>query len=396
MNEPEPIQPETSSEANPLAWLADELATRDQAHLRRRLRVREISPEFDFSSNDYLGLRRDLRLHQAGLQAVARCGAGAGSSPAVSGWGAVHQALAETIARWKGAEAALVFSSGYVANQSTVAALVAAGDAVYADRLSHACLVDGARLAGASLRVFPHNDVAKLQRVLERDQGRFRRRLIVTESLFSMDGDTAPLVELAQVAREHQAMLLIDEAHGTGLFGDHGQGQVEAAGLADWPGLVRLGTLSKAVGVQGGYVVGAQNLMDWLVQSARGWIYSTAISPYLAGAAACSIEIIQAEGWRREQVLTQAALMRQLLTRQGWQVPAGQGPIVPVIVGHVEAALNVGQGLEEQGFAVGVIRPPTVPAGTARLRLSLHAGHTAEDVQRLADALAKVGPNRIN
>jgi len=392
MTEPEPVEDE---HANPLAWLAGELAARDQAHLRRRLRVRDFLPRQDFSSNDYLALRRDPRLHEAGLQAAARCGAGAGSSPAVSGWGAAHQALAETIARWKGAQAALVFTSGYVANQSTVAALVAAGDAVYADRLSHACLVDGARLAGASHRVFPHNDVAKLQRILERDQGRFRRRLIVTESLFSMDGDTAPLVELAQIAREHQAMLLIDEAHGTGLFGDHGQGLVEAAGLADWPGLVRLGTLSKAVGVQGGYVVGSQELIDWLVQSARGWIYSTAISPYLAGAAACSIGIIQAEGWRREQVLTTATLLRQLLTRQGWQVPAGQGPIVPVIVGDAQAALAVGQSLEEQGFAVGVIRPPTVPAGTARLRISLNAAHTAEDVQRLADALAKAAPNCV-
>lgn len=390
MTDSDPVNHEPANPADPLAWLSGELTARDQAHLRRRLRVRDVAPEYDFSANDYLALRRDPRLHQAGLQAAARCGAGAGSSPAVSGWGAAHKTLAEKIARWKGAEAALVFTSGYVANQSTVAALAGAGDAVYADRLSHACLVDGARLGGASLRIFPHNDVAKLERILERDRGRFRRRLIVTESLFSMDGDTAPLAELAQVARQQHAMLLIDEAHGTGLFGDGGQGLAEAAGLGHSPGLVRLGTLSKAVGVQGGYVAGPQMLVDWLVQSARGWIYSTAISPYLAGAAACSIEIIKAEGWRRTNVLAQAALLRQLLNRQGWHIPAGQGPIVPVVVGNAAKVVAIGQTLENLGFAVGVIRPPTVPAGTARLRISLHAGHAAEDVERLAAALAQM------
>ena len=368
-------------------WLDEALADRRDRSLMRKLRVRPVERARDFSSNDYLALRHDPRLHLAGIEAAALYGSGAGSSPAVSGWTTAHETLAKEMAGWKEAEGALLFSSGYVANQSTVAALVGTGDVIYADRLSHACLIDGARLSGATLKVFPHNDLGRLETVLNRDQGRYRRRLIITESIFSMDGDAAPLVELAALAERFQAMMVVDEAHATGLFGAHGAGMVESLGLGELPFLVRLGTLSKAVGVQGGFVVGSQKLIDWLVQSARGWIYSTAISPYLAGAAEESIRIIREEPWRRVQALQMADSLRQELRKNGWNVAEGVGPIVPLILGDVELALKIGQKLEDQGFAVGVIRPPTVPKGTARLRISVNAGHTLEDIGRLVDAL---------
>lgn len=368
-------------------WLNEALDSRRQSSLMRRLRVRQLLPGCDFSSNDYLALRHDPRLHLAGIEAAAVHGSGAGSSPAVSGWTTAHETLAKELAGWKEAEGALLFSSGYVANQSTVGALVEAGDVVYADRLSHACLIDGARLSGASLKVFPHNDLDRLESVLNRDQGRYRRRLIITESIFSMDGDAAPLSDLAVLAERFQAMMAVDEAHATGLFGTHGAGMVESLGLGELPFLIRLGTLSKSVGVQGGFVVGSQKLMDWLVQSARGWIYSTAISPYLAGAAAESIRIIRNEPWRRVQTLQMADVLRQKLRETGWNVPEGAGPIVPLVLGDVELALKIGLKLEENGFAAGVIRPPTVPKGTARLRISVNAGHSLEDIGRLVDAL---------
>lgn len=375
--------------ASPLSWLSGSLESREVAGLTRRLRVRQVDPHVDFSSNDYLFFRRDPRLRRADLDSFDISGVGAGSSPAVSGWSSLHEELANAISLWKGAEATLLFSSGYMANQSTIAALVEKPDAVYADRLCHACLIDGARLSGATLRVFPHNDAAKLNEIMARDAGRFRRSLIVTESLFSMDGDIAPLVELAGIATKYNAMMAVDEAHATGLFGPAGQGLVEELGLGGVPGLVRLGTLSKAVGVQGGFVSGPEMLIRWLVQAGRGWIYSTALSPCLAGAAAESIRIIQAEPWRRERTLEVAELLRKRLKEQGWNVPEGAGPIVPVLIGDAGKTMKIGRLMEEEGFALGAIRPPTVPAGTARLRLSLHAGHEVADIERIAAALAK-------
>lgn len=376
-------------EASPLGWLNDALEGRERAGLIRHVRVRQVYPHLDFSSNDYLFLRRDPRLQRAGLSDFDNSGAGAGSSPAVSGWTRSHEELVNAISAWKGAEATLLFSSGYMANQSTIAALVEKPDAIYADRLCHACLIDGARLSGAKLRVFPHNDAAKLDEILSRDSGRFRRSLIVTESLFSMDGDIAPLADLAGIAVKYNAMMAVDEAHATGLYGPAGQGLVEELGLGGVPGLVRLGTLSKAIGVQGGYVTGPELLIKWLVQAGRGWIYSTALSPTLAGAATESIRIIQAEPWRRARTLEMAGMLRKRLREQGWNVPEGAGPIVPVLIGDAAKTMEIGRRMENEGFALGAIRPPTVPAGTARLRLSLHAGHEAADIERLAAALAK-------
>ena len=375
-------------------WLDEALGDRRDRSLMRQLRVRPVERARDFSSNDYLALRHDPRLHQAGLEAAGEYGAGAGSSPAVSGWTKAHEALACELTDWKSAEAALLFTSGYVANLSTVAALVGVGDVVYADRLSHACLIDGAKLSGALLRVFPHNDSNRLESAMNRDKGRYRRRLILTESVFSMDGDLAPLRDLADLAQRFESMLAVDEAHATGVFpiDGNGAGLVESLDLASRPFLIRMGTLSKSIGVQGGYVVGSQKLIDWLIQSARGWIYSTAISPYLAGAATRSIQIIRQERWRGMHVVQAAGVLRQELLSRGWHVYLGESPIVPLMLGHAELALKLGQELEQAGFAVGVIRPPTVPRNTTRLRMSVHADHSVEMVRALVEAL---GPSDL-
>ena len=372
------------------AWIHDSLQKRKSEGLLRELKVRPVASARDFSSNDYLGLRLSLAIHHAGMAAADKLGSGSGSSPAVGGWSAAHQELADTIAEWKNAPAALLFTSGYLANQSTVAALVGPGDAVYLDRLSHACLVDGARLSGASVRVFPHNDHAKLGQIIDRDTPRFRHRLIVTESVFSMDGDMAPLAELAALASHHKAMLLVDEAHATGLFGPQGQGLVEELGLSGHSNLVRTGTLSKALGAQGGFVVGPKALIDWLVQAARGWIYATAISPYLAGAALGAIGIVKSDPTLRQKLHQNAFYLRKKLADQGWQVPQVSGPILPLVIGDSELTTRFGQMLYQKEFAVGAIRPPTVPRGTARLRISLSAIHTHEDIDALAAAIASV------
>ncbi|MFM7316542.1 MAG: aminotransferase class I/II-fold pyridoxal phosphate-dependent enzyme, partial [bacterium] len=371
-------------------WIRESLDERQSAGLLRELKVRPVAPGRDFASNDYLGLRHSSQTHQAGLAAAQRYGSGSGSSPAVGGWSPAHEALAKTIADWKNAPAALLFTSGYLANQSAVAALVGPGDGVYLDRLSHACLVDGARLSGASVRVFPHNNNAKLGQVLQRDTGRFRRRLIVTESIYSMDGDIAPLAELATLASRHKAMLLVDEAHATGLFGPQGQGMVEELGLAGHPNLVRTGTLSKALGAQGGFVVGSKELIDWLVQAARGWIYATAISPFLAGVAIEAINQVKSDAGGRLSLRQNTLLLRERLAEQGWPVPEVAGPILPLVIADSELTTRFGHELYKKGYAVGAIRPPTVPRGTARLRLSLSAIHSQEDIDALAVAIASV------
>lgn len=385
--------PDTNDDA--FAWMHFSLEKRKLEGLLRELKIRPVAPARDFSTNDYLGLRLSSIVHNAGMAAAEKQGSGSGSSPAVGGWSTAHQELANTIAEWKNTQAALLFTSGYLANQSTVAALVGPGDAVYLDRLSHACLVDGARLSGASVRVFPHNDHTKLGRILERDTSRFRRRLIVTESIFSMDGDMAPLPELATLARYHKTMLMVDEAHATGLFGPQGQGLVEDLGLSLQPDIVRTGTLSKALGAQGGFVSGPQSLIDWLVQAARGWIYATAISPYLAGAALGAIGIVRSNSTLRQKLHQNAIYLRNKLIDHGWQVPEVAGAILPLVIGDAELTTLFGQMLYEKGFAVGAIRPPTVPRGTARLRLSLSAIHSHEDLDAVAAALASVA-TRLN
>jgi 8-amino-7-oxononanoate synthase len=264
--------------------------------------------------------------------------------------------------------------------------LVGPGDAVYLDRLNHACLIDGARLAGARLRVYPHNDASRLETILERDRGRFRRSLIATDGVFSMDGDLAPLAELADLAERFGAMLLVDEAHGTGVFGPDGRGAAAACRVAERV-TIRVGTLSKALGSIGGFVAGSHRLIDWLVDRARPLIYSTALPPAAAAAASRALAIARAEPWRRERLLAMSATLRQSLSAAGFDVGASAGPIVPVIIGPPDRTLELANRLRDRGFLVPAIRPPTVPEGTARLRIGLSAAHDDDDVSRLIEAI---------
>ena len=366
--------------ADPFAWIDDELAEWARPGLTRTLNIVDRQ-WINFASNDYLGLAADPRLAQAA--GASTCGFGAGASPLVSGWTEAHHALAQALARFEGTESVVLFPSGYAANLGTIGALVGQGDAVYLDRLNHASLIDGAKLSGATLRVYPHNGADKLDHILERDQGRFRRRLIATDGVFSMDGDLAPLDLLAQVAENHEAMLIVDEAHGTGVYGPQGRGAASAFGLAKHVH-VTVGTLSKALGTLGGFVAGPKRVCDWLIQRARPLIYSTSLPIPVVAAARCALEIITQEPWRRERIF---AASRLLHARLGIEPHPFFGPIVPVILGESDRAMAIATRLRSAGFLVPAIRPPTVPEGTARLRISITASHTDEQIEGLATAL---------
>ena len=284
----------------------------------------------NFASNDYLGLASDPRVVAAATEAAQTYGWGAGASPLVSGWREPHEALAAALARFEGVEAVALFASGFAANLGTIAALVGAGDAVYADRLNHASLIDGVRLAGARLRVYPHNDADRLDALVARDRGRFRRSLIATDSVFSMDGDVAPLADLATIADRAGAILLVDEAHATGVLGATGRGAIEAAGLQPGQVPVKIGTLSKALGSVGGFVAGSRRLIDWLHNHARTMIYSTAPPVAAAAAAHRALELVVAEPERRDHLASLAEHLRRGLAARHLATIPGAGPIIPM------------------------------------------------------------------
>jgi 8-amino-7-oxononanoate synthase len=376
-----------------LDWLSEALNGLAREGLRRERRVGSGLPAgaIDFGSNDYLGLAGDPRLAEAAAEAARAGGWGAGASPVVSGRSSLHAELERRLAAFEGAEAAIVFPSGFAANAGVVPALVDEGDVVYADAKNHASLIDGCRLSRAERRVYPHNDAAALETMLKTDAGSFRRRLIVTDGLFSMDGDFAPLEELGEIAERYDAMLMVDEAHATGVWGPHGRGSVEHAAVQSprLPGLVavRVGTLSKALGSAGGFVTGSGELIDWLHNRARPYVFSTASPPALAAASIAALEIIKAEPSRREAVHRNAQTLRDLLHAAGWSTGASASQIVPIVVGAPETALTLAARLAERGFYVPAIRPPSVPAGESLLRVSVSARHTAEDLRRLVKAL---------
>ena len=383
---------------DPLDWIDDESASWSRRGLDRRLvalggaapgRVeRDGRSLLNFASNDYLGLASDPRVIESACSAASVHGWGSGASPLVSGWREPHEALARALAEFERVEAVALFPSGFAANLGTIAALVGPEDAVYLDRLDHACLVDGARLSRARLRVYPHNDANRLEAILARDRGRFRRSLIATDGVFSMDGDLAPLADLADLAGRFGAMLLVDEAHGTGVFGPEGRGAAEACGVADRVD-VKVGTLSKALGSVGGFVAGSRRLIEWLANHARPMIYSTAPPPSAAAAAARALEILRLEPWRRARLAELSGSLRAALPGLGLPDVGPGGPIVPVLLGEPGLALERAAKLLERGCLVPAIRPPTVPEGTARLRISLTAAHDPADLDRLIAALGE-------
>lgn len=379
-----------------LAWIEDELDALARQTLDRQVRVREGAqgptitlagrPMINFGSNDYLSLASDPRLTSAVTAALADEGWGSGASPLVTGFSRWHERLEERIARFEAAEAALVFPSGFAANSGTIAALVGPGDVVFTDRKNHASLLDGCRLSRADVRAYPHLDCTALEGLLTRSQA--RRRLIVTDSLFSMDGDCAPLADLADLADRHGAMLMVDEAHATGVFGPRARGLCEAAGVEDRVA-VRVGTLSKALGCVGGFVAGSKTLVRWLIHRARPYVFSTAAPGAVQAAACAALEIVEREPHRRESLLARAAELRQRLMEAGWDVGRSTSQIVPVIVREPQRAVALSQRLAERGVFAPAIRPPTVPPGEACLRISLTFGHTAPMIDRLLDALGR-------
>jgi 8-amino-7-oxononanoate synthase len=341
-----------------------------------------------FCSNNYLGLADHPEVVAAAVAATERYGASAGSSRLISGHMASHRALEETLAEWKGCEAALAFPSGYQANVGCLTALVGRGDVVLSDELNHASLIDGARLSRADVRIFRHNDVDHLAAQL-RDAAGARRALVVTESVFSMDGDTAPLVEIAETTRRHRAWLMVDEAHGVGVFGKSGAGLVEELGLGSAVD-VQIGTLGKALASSGAYAAGSRALVDWLVNRARSFVFTTGLTPASAEAARAAIEICRREPWRAADLRRRVRVLGERLRRSGWSVPRIESQILPVVVGEAERALSLAARLLERGLYVAAIRPPTVPPGTSRLRLSVMATHTEEQLERVAGAFEEL------
>ncbi len=380
---------------NPLSWIDDELIALERANLRRRLLARDgpqstrLSIEgrqlVNFGSNDYLALAADPRLGRAVADALEREGWGSGASPLVTGYGATQRRLEDRLAEFEGTEAALVFSCGFAANAGTIAALVGPGDVVYCDRKNHASLLDGCRLSRADVRVYPHGDCQRLASLLA-EPHKYRRRLVVTDALFSMDGDLAPLAELAELAERHEAMLLVDEAHATGVFGERGRGVAEHLGVEDRIH-VRIGTLSKALGCVGGFVAGSRSLVEWLVNRARPYVFSTAGPAAAAAAALAALDIVRQEAHRRQQLLARAQELRRELVHQGWNIGASASQIIPLVVGDPVRAMQLSAQLCDRGFLVPAIRPPTVPEGEACLRISLTVGHTEEMITVLLAAL---------
>ena len=382
---------------NQLDHLRAALDKLDGQHLRRVRRNLEgpCSPHAvidgqtytAFCSNDYLGLAGHPRLAEALAEGARQWGVGAGASHLVSGHYAVQHTLEERLATFIGRERTLVFSSGFMANMGIIPALVGRGDAIFADRLNHASLIDGMLLSRADVHRFPHLDTAALERQLATSTA--KTKLIVSDSVFSMDGDVAPLRELMALAERFDAWLLIDDAHGFGVLGPQGRGGSAEAGINGWR-LIQMGTLSKAAGVSGAFVAGNTTVIEWLMQKARTYIFTTGSPPALAQALLASIELIEAGDTLRTHL---AALIERLskgLAQERWKLLPSRTPIQPLIVGDNAAALALGDALMKEGLWIPAIRPPTVPAGSARLRITLSAAHTLPDIDRLVDTINRM------
>jgi 8-amino-7-oxononanoate synthase len=339
-------------------------------------------------SNNYLGLATDARVIHAAQDALERYGAGATGSRLISGNLEPYCALEKELARFKGAQAALVFTSGYQANVGTISALAGPGDAVFCDALNHASLIDGARLSRARIAIYRHCDPEDLERKL-RLRAKAGRKLIVTESVFSMDGDLAPLVEIAAIAEEHGALLMVDEAHATGLFGATGAGLVEALGLAQRVD-VQMGTFSKALGSLGGYIAGSREMIQFLLHRARSFVFTTGLPPPVIAASTEALRIACAEPERRQALWRNIALLKTGLERLGFVLGPTQSQILPVLLYEERATMAACRYLLRQGVFVQGIRPPTVPPGTSRLRLAPMATHTEQDMEEVLEALGKL------
>ena len=344
----------------------------------------------NFSSNDYLGLASEPWLREIAKQAIDDFGVGAGASRLVCGTQSPHIRLEKNLTEFKHTEAALTFSSGYAASVGTLSALLEPGDVVILDKLAHASLIDGARLSGATLRVFPHNHLDKLEHLVEwaRSSRPDARIVIVTESVFSMDGDRAPLMQIVEIKNRYDALLLLDEAHAIGVLGNHGRGLADEWGVAKEVE-IQMGTLSKAIGVSGGYICGKQSLIDLLINKSRSFIYSTAPPPAIAATAAAAVDFLMSEAGeeRRQKLWWNLNRFDQILGEDLPRSRLPQSAIIPILIGSAEIAMDASRTLLEMGFLVPAIRYPTVAKGTARLRVTLSALHTPEQIEEVVHAL---------
>ncbi|AAU92556.1 8-amino-7-oxononanoate synthase [Methylococcus capsulatus str. Bath] len=348
------------------------------------------APRVNFCSNDYLGLANHPAVREAFRRGVDRWGVGSGASHLVCGHSAAHHALEEELAEFTGRPRALLFSTGYMANLGVVSALAGRGDTVFEDRLNHASLLDGGLLSGARFRRYRHADARALEAALA--ESRAETRLVVTDGVFSMDGDLAPLPELARVARDGRAWLMVDDAHGLGVLGAEGRGTLEHFGLGAPEVPVLVGTLGKALGTFGAFVAGSESLIDYLIQRARTYVYTTALPPAVAEATRVSLRLVREEPERRERLRCNVRRFRAGAASLGFGLGDLPGPIQPLVIGANADALEASRRLGERGFLVSAIRPPTVQAGTARLRITLSAAHSNEQIDGLLEALADAVP----
>ena len=379
-----------------LHWLEEDLGTIKSEDLFRPVRVRLGRQSgtvtlnnlqlINFGSNDYLGYAGDSRLIKASAKGACSEGAGAGASPLVSGHSALHESLGQNISSLLDTEETLIFPSGYAANTSTIACLTGPHDLIVSDAHNHASIIDGCRLSGANVQIYPHRNITEAANLLRSIPA--RRRLIVTDSLFSMDGTIAPLADMAQLAHDTKSMLLVDEAHATGLFGIHGSGLVEETGIASSVA-VRIGTLSKALGSSGGFVSGHRTLIDYLRHRARSWMFSTAHPPASAAAAIQAIKLLSEEPFRRKKLAESAALFRQKLLSHGVDIVDAEAHVVPVFVKTPQRAVQIAASLVRDGFFVPAIRPPSVPTDSSLLRVSLSYIHTQDTIDSLSNSIIK-------
>jgi 8-amino-7-oxononanoate synthase len=377
-------------------WIQKELSRLQQQDLLRRRKTRQSPPVagmvqiddrqfINFGSNDYLGLAASEELVLAVQNSVSQLGVGSGASQLVNGRGTLHRRLEEELARFEGTESALLFPSGYAANIGVITSLVGDGDVIYSDALNHASIIDGCRLSGARTVVYRHCDVDQLAELMK-ESNQFRRRLIVTDGLFSMDGDIAPLVQLCDIAEENDSMIVVDEAHATGVFGTNGRGCCELLGVENRV-TAKIGTLSKSIGSIGGFVAASQVVSDFIFNRARSQVYSTAVPEINAAASLAGLRIIQREPERRISLLERAELLRNKLQDSGRDTGKSVSQIIPIIVGASQDVVDLSEKMAEAGLYIPAIRPPSVPSNQARLRISLSSQHTEKHIEKLHNFL---------
>jgi len=382
-----------------MKFLKEELAYLKQHDLYRRLNTMDDSQASRtvvngkhcllFSSNNYLGLTEHPQLKKVAIDAINRWGTGAGGSRLTTGNFRLHEELENTIARFKNAPAAIVFNTGYMANVGAITALAGKEDIIFSDELNHASIIDGCRLSRAKTEIFPHKDTAALEKMLQQAHG-YRRRLIVTDGVFSMDGDLAPLPRLVELAQKYNALLMVDDAHATGVLGSRGAGTAEHFGL-EGKVHIQMGTLSKAVGSVGGYIAGSCELIDYLRNKARSFIFSTALSPSVIASAMAAFEIIRENPQVMQNLHFNVRYLRSGLKQMGFEILAEESPIIPVFIGDADKTMQMAEKIFSMGVFAPGIRPPTVPPGTSRVRVTVMATHTRDDLDRCLTAFARAG-----